>query len=117
MTVVEHGIHALQQCVFVSLWDKDASLVVDNLCDAAHSSRKHWNTRGKGFHDDARKVLEVGEEHEEVGVLIGLCHLGRGLFAMENDTVRKVVLLDKSLEFRRIIVMDDVQLKVVAVLS
>ena len=36
---------------------------------------------------------------------------------MENDTVRKVVLLDKSLEFRRIIVMDDVQFKVVSLLA
>ena len=71
---------------------------------------------GKGLYDDTGQVLEVGKQHEEIGILIGFGYLGRGFLPMEDDAVLQVAFFHKRLEFWSIIVVDDVQLKVVALL-
>ena len=97
--------------------DEDAAFGRDDFRDAAHSRGKHGNTAGKGLHDDARQVLKVGEQHEEIGFLICLCHLGRSFLSVEDDAIGKIVLLNKCLEFRGFIIVYDMQLKVVALLA
>ena len=96
--------------------DEDATLRREDFGDATHGSTQHGHAAGEGFHNHTGQVLEVGEQHEKVGILVGFSDLGGGFFAVENDAVRNVVFFYKCLELRGFVVVDDVQFEVVALL-